>query len=385
LIKSFTTDPDLTGAFVDFEYEIYADDPQWIAPLHDRRKRDMLETSIRRCSSSGSKCRHFIATADGRPVGRISAFLNPDLKDVDGTQLGALGSYECVDDAAVAEDLIGAALDWIHRSQGLTRTWGPLDYSIWDRYRFMTEGFGEDPFYGEPYNKPWYPEQFDRAGFEAIREWASLDASDPGVYDRIYERGHDRYFHFVDQGFRFRPFSRLHYGRDFRTLYDLLVMSYARFPGVTNLTFDQFAERFGRLKLGLEWRTSGFVDSPEGDPVGFVITFRDLAAAFRSIGASARPRALGTRLRFLRGRRRSDRLIAWLVGIADLNRRELAGLGRSMAYWTYLSLRKIQPKRYLLGLMASDGYVLAYTRVGGRVTRRYALYQHDADRSSDIR
>ncbi len=94
--------------------------------------------------------RHFAVFAADRMLGHVTAFVNRDLQDRDGTPVGALGDFECVDDASVASEFLGAAIHWLRTTGGRNRIWGPINFDIWNGYRFMTEGFDTCRFHGEP-------------------------------------------------------------------------------------------------------------------------------------------------------------------------------------------------------------------------------------------
>jgi hypothetical protein len=83
--------------------------------------------------------------------------VNAAIRDEDGTAVGLIGFFECVEDPVVATVLLDAARDWLREEHGLQRIWGPMNFDIWHSYRFMTRGFDQVPFYGEPDNKACYP------------------------------------------------------------------------------------------------------------------------------------------------------------------------------------------------------------------------------------
>jgi hypothetical protein len=53
--------------------------------------------------------------------------------------------------------LLEHAIEWLREKHDLQRIWAPVNFDIWHGYRLMTRGFEEKTFYGEPYNKIYYP------------------------------------------------------------------------------------------------------------------------------------------------------------------------------------------------------------------------------------
>ena len=154
-IKHFTFEPNLTDLFLTFAYDQYRDDTNWIPPL----KKDLIfqfSHSFPFYNKPGNYHRHFIALNGKKTLGRISAFVNNDLKDPSGNLIGCLGFFESINDQSVSNDLLGIATNWLSEHHGIKIIWGPVNFDIWNSYRMMTKGFDQETFLGEPYNKDYY-------------------------------------------------------------------------------------------------------------------------------------------------------------------------------------------------------------------------------------
>lgn len=148
-IKYFSFDSEKADAFVRFGYDLYHGDEKQIPPL----KKEMYIQFLPDFSfyQKQENChRHFLAAAGKRVVGRVSAMFNQDLKDKDGTPVGTIGFFECIDDFGVACDLLDCSIKWLQEERGICRIWGPMNFDIWHGYRLMTKGFDQKLFYGEP-------------------------------------------------------------------------------------------------------------------------------------------------------------------------------------------------------------------------------------------
>jgi hypothetical protein len=205
-IKSFTFDPELTHAFARFGYELYRDDPDWI-PLQRDELHSQLAPEFPFYRKAGNSHRHFLATVGRRIVGRISAFVNSDLRDRDGTPAAAIGFFESVEDNAIARGLFDSAAGWLRAEHGIRRIWGPMNFDIWHGYRLMTRGFGQKSFYGEPYNKVYYPALFERYGFARRQYWHSVELTGQGPLEKMIAPGAARYDKLIEQGYRFERFN----------------------------------------------------------------------------------------------------------------------------------------------------------------------------------
>src|SRR5687767_8586966 len=157
--------------FIGFPWTIYADDPLWIPPL---REQIFFELSGASAFSRYGRSQLFLCEANGRIAGRIAAFVNPKLVDRNGSVLGQLGYFECIDDSALAAGLIRAGIDWL-RLQGAREVLAPMNGGAHRSHRFMTRGFDLEPFLFEPRNPSYYPTLFERCGFAPAHRWFSYE------------------------------------------------------------------------------------------------------------------------------------------------------------------------------------------------------------------
>ena len=107
-LKPFDFDPALAAAFLRFGFEHYAGDRGWIPP-NKAMLSAQLAPGFGFYRKAGNHHRHFLCTSGSKLLGRVSAFVNADLRDRDGTGVGAVGLFECVEDEAVGRELLDAA------------------------------------------------------------------------------------------------------------------------------------------------------------------------------------------------------------------------------------------------------------------------------------
>ena len=159
--------------------------------------------------------------------------VNSDLKDWDGTPVGIMGFFECIAEYAAAEELLAAATLWLQQEGRAVRIWGPMNFDIWHGYRFMTAGFDERPFYGEPYNKPYYPEYFQRYGFVVRKHWYSVELAGRRPLEEIIDFGIKRHQDLAEAGYRFESLHTADFPGELLKLHSVLAISYHDFLGYT--------------------------------------------------------------------------------------------------------------------------------------------------------
>lgn len=371
-IKAWAFDSRLAESFIDLGDRLYKDDPKWIPPFK-KDLRAQLAADYPFYKKCGNAHQHFLAVSGDRVLGRISASVNSASRDSDGTPVGSLGFFECVEDYAVAEDLLESSLAWLRDIRGPRRIWGPMNFDIWHGYRFMTKGFDEEPFYGEPYNKPYYPEYFERFGFSVKQEWDSLEIRGRGELEALLPRGEERLSDLVRKGYRFVPFNLGSWAAEVRKLHGFLTDSFRGFLGWTPISPEEFLALYQNIRYALNPRLAAFVYDEEGCPAGFVVALVELADAVRAMGGKDGP---ASRLRFLRLRRRADRVNFYIGGLTAREMAKKSGLGRAGYAYVVRGILEQGYDRMIQSLIVKKGP--SHNFAGSHrldINREYALYE----------
>lgn len=324
-IVSFTFDQTLRDLFLRFDNELYRGDTSWIPPF-EKDLRAQLSPEFPFYNKPGNGFRHFLVIKGRKVLGRISAMVNSDLRDRDETPVGIVGFFECVRDYTVARDLLDAATSWLHGEMGKSRIWGPMNFDIWYGYRFMTKGFDTDLFYGEPYNKPYYPEFFLRYGFTAKSYWDSVEVTERETLERMIQRGLVRYRELLGRGYRFEHLDMKKFQEELRKLHRVLSESFHDFLGYTSISFEEFSATFGKLRRAVDPRFFIFVYDENNALVGFAGAFLELSDAIRSMYGKD---DIISRIRFLYNRRHVSRINFYIGGMTPEEAVKRTGLGRA--------------------------------------------------------
>ena len=316
---------------------------------------------------------HFLASSSNNTLGRISAMVNEDLRAGDKA-VATVGFFECVDDDEIAGAIFDAACGWLRDAHGITRVWGPMNFDIWHDYRLMTRGFDRKVFYGEPYNKAFYPDLFTRCGWRAVRTWESVEVIGEQAVEQVIAWGTPRYEEFLHNGYRFEAFDARCFDRELERLYQALTTSFAGVVGFTPITCGDFADMFSKLKYALDPRFFTFIYNTDDELAGFAGAFLDLSDAVRSMRGSTH---LLARLRFALRRRRVDRAVFYIVGVSPEEAAKRTGLGGAAVRHVLEKCNRYGFRSVVAALMPQDGRSRGL--VGGRdamkAQREYSLYE----------
>lgn len=160
-IRPVTT-PAERKVFIRVPNAIYADDPNYVAPLEfelasrlDADKNLILK---------GQKHQLWVAYKDGNPVGRISAIINNAHLDRHHDEACHFGFFECINDPDVAKALLDTAADWA-REHGMKKIAGPFNFSVNEEVGLLVDGFDTAPYVMMPHGRRYYQKLVEDLGF----------------------------------------------------------------------------------------------------------------------------------------------------------------------------------------------------------------------------
>lgn len=360
--------------FVRLPSALYTGDP-WFVPLPADRLVRRFDPNHNPFFGYGTS-RQFVAYQGKLPAARCAAAINPRM-DSNGQRVGAIGFFECEDDADLAVGLLGRALGWL-REQKVTRVYGPMDFSIWWGYRFKTAGFDLEPFLGEPYNKPYYGRLFEAAGFLPCGQWHSLEAdvhSDSEALRRKQAKFSTRLASTASAGHRIvTPSSTRQHKRIMSELYDIVMESYAGFLGFYPICWDEFTAIFGDLRRVLR-RNQLLLAYRDDQLSGVLIQYWDWAPVMRACrGKPGLLDALKLRCGPVPGR-----WIVAITGIRSSSMTDRSGLASALAYEGVKEALAQKASRIIYSVYGENNPSRSLC-CGSPATRRtYTLYQIQFD------
>jgi len=160
--------------FIDCPADIYGDGPNVYLPFSLERK---LHLSRFNPFFKQGKVNAWIASRNGRPVGRILASVDYSHRQHLNVLSGHFGMFECVDDQVVANALVGAAEAWL-KAEGTTTITGPFDLTINQESGQLVNGFDTPPQIMMPHGMPWQDTLLAAAGYAKARDLYAYWADD---------------------------------------------------------------------------------------------------------------------------------------------------------------------------------------------------------------
>jgi len=264
--------------FVQFQYDLYKDCPQWVPPLFidaylplNRKKHPFFEHSA---------ADFFLAVKDGKVVGRICAADNRPFNEYHKTKKAHFHLFDSINDGEVAKALFDTVIDWAH-ARGLDTLIGPKGLSPFDGYGIQIEGFEHRQMMTMMnYNYDYYPKLVEALGFDKEVDFVScyLPAESfrlPERVERIAERAMER--------------GNLRV-KNFKNKKELLQWAW-RIGEAYNKTFIHNWEYYPFTRGDVQYAVDNVINFADyrlikiilhgEDIVGFLFAFPDVSAAFQ--------------------------------------------------------------------------------------------------------
>lgn len=342
----------------------------YVSPLRGDIERSLDVTRNPLFGPSGTGVRRVItAHRAGAVVGRIVALVHGASNLRHHERRGSFGYFDCVDDTAVAQALLGQA-EAFARQQDCTRVEGNFNLTAMQQCGVLTSGFDAPPYSDMHYNPPHIPLLLDACGYRRRFAMSTFELDMRHVEPASLLRG--------PAAERARDpeleWTRLT-TRDFtRVLDDIRIVlndGFARNPMFVPLSRDEMQFQMADLSHVVDARITALVRDAIG-PVGVVLCIPDLNPLFRSMGSRRTWTAPWHLLRFRLGRRRR----AVIVFYAVAERRQGQGLNGAMLYRVITALRAAGYER--LGVTwisdVNAASLRQVERIGARLLHRLHLY-----------
>ena len=299
--------------FIHFPYTLYRDHPHWVAPLLTEEKRKFKRR--RNPMLQHCECAHFLLYGNGRPAGRISAFVDSLALQHWGRSIGLFGSYECVDDPNGSFMLLSAAFQWLEQ-KGMKRMRGPWSFAS-QEWGVVIKGFDSSPMILAPYNLPYYSRQFEIFGLKK--------AKDLLVYEIDVSSGYtlpERFLSLTDSIARrhqvtVRSLNMNHLEEDVQILVDTANRSTRNNWGFVPVTEDEARDMARSLKPIVD-PDLVLIAEVKGRAVGYLIALPDIHVLLKGMKGRLFPFHF---LHLMKGLKQIRQYRIWALGVVPEYRR----------------------------------------------------------------
>lgn len=375
-IRPVTTKAD-RKAFVDLPYRLYASDPNWVPPL--KAEVYGLLSHTKNPWFEHGEAQLFLAEADGRATGRISAHvdalaLTQPVEQGMGPGTGMWGFLEAEDEATAAA-LLATAGDWL-RAKGMTKSMGPFSFSYWDEVGLLVEGFDHPPTVMMAFNAASYQGWVERAGYAGVQDLFTyalvIDQGFPELTNRIVASG-ERNPRIV-----IRRVDKSRFEDEAAIIIGILNDAWSDNWGFIPFTNHEIAHAGKKLKP-LVFEDLIRIAEVEGEPVAFLMTLPNMNEKLIGYGGNLFPFNWAKLLWWLR-RPKSRIMRVPLMGV--VKKLQSSRVASQLAFMLIEFIRRDATVKYgathgeFGWVLASNGPMRSVGEaVGGKVNKVYRIYE----------
>ena len=359
-------------AFIELQYRLNADDPNWVPPLRDEV--NGLITPGKNPWFEHAEAELFLAKRDGRVVGRISAQVDRLVLEHMGAGTGQWGMLEAEDEEAWRA-LIAAAEEWLRR-KGMTRSLGPFSLGIWDEPGLLVQGFDHPPMVMMGHNRAIYQGWVEAAGYRGVKDLYTYDldvgSGLPPIVARIVSSG------MKNPRIRLRKVEVSRFDAEARIILDILNDAWSTNWGFIPLTDSEIAF-VGRKMKPIIFADLVRVAELDGKPVAFLIALPNLNLVLKKLGGRLFPFGWLRLLSWLRAKRFPEVRVPLMGVVKELQSSRLAS---QLAFMLIETIRVDAAARYGLGrselgwvLEDNQGMKAIADAIESKVNRVYRIYE----------
>ncbi|HEY8617929.1 dATP pyrophosphohydrolase [Phenylobacterium sp.] len=267
--------------FIRLPMRLNAGDPNYIAPLLMERREAL--TPKTNPFFAHAEVQLWLATRDGRDVGRISAQIDHLMPDNLG-RAGHFGMIAAEDDPEVFAALFATAEAWL-RARGRDRALGPFNLSINEEVGLLVDGFDSPPMVLMGHDPPYAGERIEALGYRKTQDLYAYMADNTrdapeGVLKRV-RRG-------PPEGVVLRELDMSRYDEEVRTLTQILNDAWSDNWGFTPTTEAETAQLAKSLRPVIDKRLAFFAEI-DGETAGFIVFLPNINEAIRDLNGRLFP------------------------------------------------------------------------------------------------
>ena len=357
-------------AFIKLPWRLYRNEPNWVPPLlMDVRKR--LDRT-RNPFFEHASAEYFLAYRDGRAVGRVTAQIDRNLNEFQGSDWGLFGFFECEDDTEAADALLGAAESWLGE-RGCGRMVGPMDFTTNDECGVLIEGHDRRPIILTPWTHRYYPALLLGSGLrkamDAVMWELRIEGRDrvhPGIWelaDRVQG----------EHGITVRSMRKRDLQAELSRFLEVYNAAWERNWGFVPLSEAEARHYAKDLRPVLD-ENWAMIAEKDGETVGAALTLPDFNQVLAHLNGRLLPFGW---LKALYCRRKVDRVRVFALGVKP--EYQHTGVAARMYQMHFDAAERTPQKHGEMGwiLETNDTMNRAMEGMGGKIVRRYRFYERE--------
>ena len=267
--------------FIRVPMRLNKDDPNWVSPLVFERKEAL--SAKHNPFFEHADVQFWLATRDGRDVGRISAQIDHLAREDPAQPAGHFGMIAAEDDEEVFKALFATAEAWL-KARGKVKALGPFNLSVNEESGLLVEGFDTPPMLMMGHDPAYTAKRIEALGYVKAKDlwayWVDFPAFPPRIRKRL-----DRP---LSAGVTMRQADMSKFDEEVRTLVDIYNDAWSENWGSVPVTPAETKHMADSLRLILNPKLIWFMDI-DGEPAAFILMLPNLNSAIHDIDGRLLP------------------------------------------------------------------------------------------------
>jgi GNAT superfamily N-acetyltransferase len=313
----------------------------------------------------------FLAYRGKKVVGSIAALENIAYNDYRKSKTGFFMSFECIDDKAVAKELLTTAESWL-RERGLKEIVGPVSFSTETiSPGILIKGFEYPPYLLMAHALPYYASLVESAGYKKAMDCLAFSMTvDQPVNKRMADLA-DRVK--KTRNITIRQVDPKNFYRDAKIVTDIYKLAWAdnwRFVPPSEEELKDIVKSMKQIYM----KEFSLIAEVDGEPVGWSVTLPNINEALIHMNGRLFPFGL---FKLLYWYKKIKSLRLWGLGIKPEYRRR--GVDVLLYYRTLVEAQRLGYKKGEMSwvLETNISVIQAAGLVEGKEYKRYRIYRMD--------
>ncbi len=357
----------LLNAFIDFPYQLYKEDSNWVPPIKSVYK-DLFVPTKNPFFKKGDM-QLFMVVEKDKIIGRVAAIDNTEHNELHKENIGFFGFFECIDNQEVADLLFEKAAEWV-KEKGRCALRGPVSPSTNHESGFLVEGFDDTPRLMMPYSKVYYPDLVRQSDFVKVKQlWAykiaSKDVANTPKIERVARLIKSK------NKVQLREINMKKFQEEIHTIVDIYNRCWSDNWGFVPISKEAAVLMAKSMKPIVEKSLILFAEIND-KPVGMIVTLYDYNEILKKMKGRLFPFGI---FHLFNARKKITWLRMMLIGVIPEYRGK--GLDALLYYQSSVNALKLK-KEYCEGswtLEDNDAINKLASMMGGQIYKRYNLYE----------
>ena len=164
--------------FFQLPFRIFKNDLKWVPPLLSEQKH--LFDKHKNPFFKHCLYKAWLVLENDQPVGRAVAFIDTLYNNINNTDTGFIGFFDCINRQEAANYLFDVSGQWL-KQNGIKIICGPMNFSIGNECGVQLSGFEFPPVIQMNYSPAYYLSLFETAGFSKEHDLFAYRMTDEDV------------------------------------------------------------------------------------------------------------------------------------------------------------------------------------------------------------